>query len=478
MKSARPYLLSTGRFLINSLYSLRANTYLFMGLSVFIGSLQVVFGATYGKPELQNIVTSPYVSWGVDVHRIPGYIAVPQLKNSTPSKNTIFNSLNTDPTINLPNAYSIFEKKKDVTVAVIDTGININHEFLKNNVIEFDGKPATSKNYGLDFSLDSKKGILGSFKRSMSILKEKLFLSSERNKVATEVAKDQHGHGTHVSGIIKSIFPDVKILPLKYFSNSPLATGSDHLVATKLALRAAIDAHVDIINYSGGGPESDDEEKALMEEANQKGILVVAAAGNESSNVDADKKNAYFPACYNLANIISVAAYSYAPQSGSGRVVAENSNVNNPNNSSFLSSSFSDPHAASSSDSHNKIELIPSSNWGKQSVDIAAPGYRIQSASLDGTEIMTGTSQATAFVTGVAALIKSNYPEATPEMIKNIIISSAPEVKEFKDKLVSGGKLDATAALIQAGKVMKKLLAQNKFKIKKIDLGSRKFSSN
>jgi len=135
------------------------------------------------------------------------------------------------------------------------------------------------------------------------------------------------------------------------------------------ALKYAVDHNVDVINYSGGGPEPAAEELRVLKEAERKGILVVAAAGNEESNID-DKKKAYFPASYGLKNIITVTAHD------------------------------------------EDLRILPSSNYGRSSVDIFAPGYRIKSSLQNGrTGYLTGTSQATAFVTGVAALIKSEYPQ-------------------------------------------------------------------
>lgn len=357
-----------------------------MGLLLSSFSIQ---SAEFSERQIQSLISSPYVSWGVDGKKISGVGSF-----------SIFSSKSSiDPTINLQPALKIFEEKKQVVVGVVDTGINPDHDFIKNNIVDKNGNPMTKKSFGLDFSqLDKKKRIQ-----------------------VNEQPTDTHGHGTHVSAIVKSVFPDVKLLPLKYYN--PKASGQENLNATLKALRAAIDAHVDIINYSGGGPEECAEEKALLEEAQKKGILVVAAAGNESSNIDSAKSNAYYPASYNMPNIISVAAYNF-----NGR----------------------------------NLELIQSSNFGPLSVDIAAPGYRILSASNQDKDVMTGTSQATAFVTGVAALIKSMYPQLKPEEIKNIIISSAPEVENFKRKMVSSGKLDAYAALVKAGLVGKTLVAADR----------------
>ena len=104
------------------------------------------------------------------------------------------------------------------------------------------------------------------------------------------------------------------------------------------------------------------------------------------------------------------------------------------------------------------MQIISSSNWGKNSVDIAAPGHKIRSAiPQGGAGYMTGTSQATAFVTGVVALIKSKHPSFGYEQVKNIILSSSLKVKNFEGKILGAGKLDAGRAIEMADSVKERL---------------------
>ncbi len=289
--------------------------------------------------------------------------------------------------INLKDSWTRFQKNKDVVVAVVDTGIQGDHAFLAKNIYVPNGT-ASSTNYGIDFS----------------------------GEKTTNTPADAHGHGTHVAGIIKSIFPEVKLLALKYYN--PKASGQQNLNATIKALQFAVDNNVDVINYSGGGPESSVEELRVLKEAEKKGILVIAAAGNERSNID-DKRHAYYPASYGLSNIITVGAHD------------------------------------------DGLNIIPSSNFGKNSVDIAAPGHRIRSAiPSNGAGYMTGTSQATAFVSGVAAMIKAKYPKMKFDQIKNIILSSSLKVKNFEGKILGSGKLDAGRAIQLADSINEKLKGQ------------------
>jgi subtilisin family serine protease len=322
-------------------------------------TLNLSVGAASASAYSPENLISRFASWGID-----------------PDKHLA--------SINLKDSWKRFKKNRDIVVAVIDTGIQGDHSFLAQNIHVVGGKKSDA-NYGVDFSGDK----------------------------VTNTPADQHGHGTHVAGIVKSIFPEVKILALKYYN--PKASGQANLDATIKALKYAVDQNVDVINYSGGGPEASVEELRVLKEAERKGILVIAAAGNERSNID-DKKHAYYPASYGLSNIITVGAHD------------------------------------------DSLNIIPSSNYGKNSVDIAAPGHRIRSAIPgNGAGYMTGTSQATAFVSGVAALIKSKYPHMKYDQVKNIILSSSLKVKSFEGKILGAGKLDAGRAIELADSVNQKL---------------------
>lgn len=305
-------------------------------------------------------LSSPFASWGID----------PQNKKSS---------------INLQQVWKKFEKKKDIVVAVIDTGIDPEHPFLKDNIYVPKGQFSV-KNYGLDFSKDHNN-------------KRRPF--------------DSHGHGTHVAGIVKSVFPEVKLMTLKYYN--PNASGQDNLNSTIGALRYAVNNDVDIINYSGGGPEPALEELRILKLAEKKGILIVAAAGNEKSDID-DKSNAYYPASYGLSNIITVTAHD------------------------------------------KNLKTLSSSNYGAKSVDVSAPGNRIKSSlPKSRAGFLTGTSQATAFVSGVAALIKSQFPKLTTDHIKDLIVRSAKKEISMINKTISGGRLDALKAHQYATQISKQI---------------------
>ena len=93
--------------------------------------------------------------------------------------------------------------------------------------------------------------------------------------------------------------------------------------------------------------------------------------------------------------------------------------------------------------------LLPSSNWGLHSVDVAAPGEGILSTIPGGRYgKMTGTSQATAFVSGIAALILSESPNLTPVQVKELIVKNVTPLASLRGKVASGGKIDAYRSIV------------------------------
>ena len=209
---------------------------------------------------------------------------------------------------------------------------------------------------------------------------------------------------------------------LRFISDQGQGTTADAIAA----VRYAVDNGAQITSNSWGsvGEDPNDAEgnKALretVEYAKSKGSLFVAAAGNghqgRGYDNDTDSRPAY-PASYPHENIISVSAID-----------------NNDRLGSF-------------------------SNWGRQSVDIAAPGVKVFSTTVGGQyadEVIPrlaswdGTSMAAPHVAGAAALYWSKHPTATWQEVKAAILSSAAKVSNLSNKNVSGGKLDVKALMQQ-----------------------------
>lgn len=298
-------------------------------------------------------------------------------------------------------AWSVSKGSKDIIVAVIDTGIDINHEDLKNNLWRnpgetgLDSKGRDKATNGID---DDGNGYIDDVHGWNYV--------SNNNKL-----DDNHGHGTHIAGIvgaeagngkgITGIAPQVSLMILKYYD--PKVPGTDNLKNTIQSIRYAVKMGAHIINYSGGGTEFSQEEFEAVKAANDKGILFVAAAGNERSNSDFHH---YYPADYKLKNIISVTAI--------------------------------DP----------STQVLSSSNYGVETVDIAAPGQNILSCLPNNTYgYMTGTSQATAFVSGAAALVMAHKQTFDPEWVKKYILQTGDAQTQLAAKTRTSRQLNLYKAL-------------------------------
>jgi hypothetical protein len=232
-------------------------------------------------------------------------------------------------------------------------------------------------------------------------------------------AMDDHGHGTFIAGIIagkgtgedgvKGVNPNVKILPLRSIGGSNLQTKPYYYGVTTTitpAIDYAITQGAKIINASFGTNDRDWLLYFAMERAKSAGVLVVAAAGNQASNNDVKPFN---PASYGLSNIISVAASNY--------------------NDWFY----------------------PSSNYGPKSVDVAAPGEYIYSTWLSNSyNYGNGTSYATPYVSGIASLLLARYPALSPEQLKDFILNGVDPKPELKDKIKTGGRVNAYRTLMVA----------------------------
>jgi thermitase len=281
------------------------------------------------------------------------------------------------------SAWEISQGSSDVTVAIIDTGIDVNHPSLRENLWVNPGETLN----GLD---DDGNGYIDDI--------HGWNFADNSNDLT-----DRHGHGTHVAGIIQGSAPKVKLMILKYYDSK--ATGAANLLNTVKAIQYATKMKARIINYSGGGTDKYREEEQALQRAQAQKILVVAAAGNERNNSDIIH---FYPADYGYANIVSVTA------------IDENQRV------------------------------LSSSNYGIKTVDIAAPGKDIYST-LPGGKFgtMTGTSQATAFVTGAAALWLGQNPGVQdPEKVISILTKTGFQNDGLIGKTKNETRLDMYRTLI------------------------------
>lgn len=250
--------------------------------------------------------------------------------------------------------------------------------------------------------------------------------------------KDE-SHGTHVAGIIAAernngkgvngVANNVEIMPIRTVPN-----GDEYDKDVALAIRYAVDNGAKIINGSFGksySPHSDWVRDAIVYAA-KNDVLFVHAAGNDSKDVDTEP--------------------NYPDDNVDGKEVADN----------YIRVGALAPKYGSS--------MVASfSNYGKNNVDVFAPGAQIYSTTPE-NEYQTkgGTSMAAPAVAGVAALIRSYYPNLTAAQVKQVIMDSglalntkvivggdSNDVRPFADLSKSAKIVNAYNALIMAAKISK-----------------------
>ncbi len=252
-----------------------------------------------------------------------------------------------------------------------------------------------------------KVGVIDTGISSHSDLNANLTLGYDFFNNHTDVT-DENGHGTHVAGIIGAINDNgvgvnknVVLVPMKIFYSIKHWKYSELIEAIEYARNN----NIPIVNCSIGIYlyNSDCE----MEIKNYNG-LVICSAGNDDYNVDVLK---HYPSGFDSDNVISVAA-------------------------------------TDESDNLAVFNSEDASNFGEETVDLAAPGFNIYSTHNNGKyAYKSGTSMATPYVTGVAALILSVRPDLSAEQVKACILNGVDKVNALQGKCVTSGRLNAYKAL-------------------------------
>jgi subtilisin family serine protease len=289
-----------------------------------------------------------------------------------------------------------------VVVAVIDTGVDYTDTDLAANIWTNTAEIAGN---GVD---DDHDGFVDDIRGYN-------FVSNTNNVM------DDNSHGTHVSGTIAAVGNNslgvagvnwsASIMPLKFLDSTGSGYLSDAVRAINYVtmMRTQEGVNVRVINASWGGGGYSSAMQNAIQAANDAGILFVAAAGNSATNNDASPQ---YPASYTPPNVISVAA----------------------------------------SDQNDRLASF--SCYGATTVDLAAPGVNIYST-LPGNRYgaYSGTSMATPFVSGVAALAWAYNPNATVADVRNALLQGVDKVSSLSGKVASGGRLNAynTLKLLGAG---------------------------
>lgn len=275
---------------------------------------------------------------------------------------------------------------RQILVAVIDTGINGTHPDLAPNLWSNAGESGPLANNGVD---DDGNGLID---------------DARGWDFSTQSAdtQDDWGHGSHCAGTIgaaggngigvSGVNWHVSLMPVKWMKDGK-GWGSDAISAIRYATRMG----ARILSNSWGGIGYTKALEEAVREAEAAGVLFVASAGNFSSNNDTTPRH---PATLKIPNVLAVAA----------------------------------------TDQNDR--LTGTSNFGAQSVHVAAPGFETLSTGLGKSyRILSGTSMAAAHVSGLAALLLSVHPDWKYPELKQALLNRGEALPALKDKVFSGRRI-------------------------------------
>jgi subtilisin family serine protease len=324
--------------------------------------------------------------------------------------------------INAPDAWLTTKGSAQTVIAVIDTGVDVTHADLASqlwtNPLEAAGIP------GFDDDGNNKVDDINGWDFSGAAPGDNTLISPNH--------WEGWDHGTHVSGTIAGdddndgvvgVCPGCKIMVLK------IARDSDgRLVASaEIAALSYAKAHgAKIANMSFGGPGWTNAEREAIRTS---GLLAVVSAGNDALDNDmflaadiggssaADVFSPSYPASFTLSNIFAVGA------------------MNDHNENGYSTDCF--------------LNVVPSkaqcafTDWGHDSVDLAAPGVDVESSVPGGYATHDGTSMAAPHVAGTAGLVLSQHPTYTVAQLKNAVMRSVDKPTNLRTLYIPsyvGGK--------------------------------------
>ncbi|HUJ78870.1 MAG TPA: S8 family peptidase, partial [Nitrospiria bacterium] len=330
----------------------------------------------------------------------------------------------------------------ETVIAVIDSGVDYTHPDLSNNiwanphedpwVDPAHQNPAYGNGWDDDGDgyIDDWKGwnFVGNQQCSIDAQGHCDCSAIDPSDPGNNDPMDDFGHGTAAAGIVAAVANNntgvsgvmwrAKIMPLKVLDSAGCGTVDREIKAINYAILNG----ARIILLSSGSSGFSQAEYDALQAAGRAGILVVTAAGNDGSDND---QNPVYPSSYNLESLLSVAA-----------------------------SDFND-------------DLAFFSNYGRTTVDVAAPGDCVYTTMPTGSftlqndfnitctssyysknyDYISGTSFAAAHAAGVAGLVLSLNPGWSPPQLKSIIVSTADSRQSLAQKVAAGGRLNADRAV-------------------------------
>lgn len=295
-------------------------------------------------------------------------------------------------------AWAISKGDANIVIGVIDTGIDYSHPDLVGNMWHNPGEICDN---GID---DTGNGVIDDCHGFNAI-------------TGTGNPMDVDGHGTHVAGTIGAssnngigvagVNWDVQLAACKFLGPTG-GTTLDGIACIDYFTDLKVNHGVNVVatnNSWGGGPYSE-ALRAAIQTHTEAGIMFVTASGNDARNVDTVPD---YPGTYDLPGIVNVA------------------------------------------NTTRTDALAVLSNFGAVTVDLGAPGSNIPSTYLNnGYAYASGTSMASPHVAGVASLVWSIAPHLSIAEVKDILMSSGDPTSALAGATVSGNRLNAHQALLDA----------------------------
>jgi len=347
------------------------------------------------SPGDARVTAERYTSDPAVVYAEPNYIYKASAVPNDPRFAELWAMQNAnDADIDAVEAWDTQKGSHDVVVAIIDTGVDYNHEDLHDNMWRNPGE--TGKGKETNGKDDDGNGFIDDVFGWD-------FASNDNDPM------DDNAHGSHVAGTIAASGDNQKgvvgvnwrasIMALKFLDGNGSGDASDAIGAILYAAQNG--ARVQNNSWGGGGFSRALQEAIVF--ARDHNVLFVAAAGNEGRDND---NTPSYPSNYEVENVLAVAA----------------------------------------SDRDDRLATF--SNVGRKTVDLAAPGVGILSTTPDnGYQSFDGTSMATPHVSGVAALVLAQYPGLGYREVMVRLAGSVEVKPAFETNTVSGGRLNAQGAL-------------------------------
>ena len=295
--------------------------------------------------------------------------------------------------ISASSAWDITKSAPEVVVAIIDSGVRYTHEDLRDNMWrnpretpgnfrDDDGNGLVDDVYGINAVRDNGDPM------------------------------DDNNHGTHVAGIVGAVGNNgkgiagvawnVKLMACKFLGADGYGWTSDGVECVNYA----VENGAQVINASFGGGEYSQAMFTAIQAARNAGIIFVAAAGNEQTNID---QTPTYPANYGLNNVVVVGASTRLDQWDSDY-----------------------------------------SNYGATKVELFAPGTSIMSTWGSGDtayQSISGTSMAAPHVAGAFALMKARFTNLTSVQIIDRLLANVDPISNMSGRCRTGGRLNLNKAL-------------------------------